>query len=89
LANKLIDPEHSEAYLFKLSPEGKVERVVKSTGMLKDGQPIKGTGRFEELAVDAPGVREALDRELAFWLDGQGLKPTFGTKSHPAGASRH
>jgi hypothetical protein len=69
-----------EKYNFKLAPDGSLQKVVKTSGEFREGQPVKGSGRVEEVSINAPGVREVLDRELAFWLDGKGRRDAAASK---------
>lgn len=66
--SRILDKNHHEAYCFRLTPKGAVELAVKSYALLKDGVPVQGSGRSEDLDVKTPAIREKLQHELDFWL---------------------
>ncbi len=68
--NRMVDQDHSEFYYFKLNPKGVLQRAVVGQGLYKEGKPVKNSGKIEVLSTDNPIVREKLQHELDFWLQG-------------------
>lgn len=59
---------------YKLGPDGVLRLAVHNSGTLKDGKPVKGSGKPEKLDLESSGVKEQLKKELKFWLGGKYLK---------------
>lgn len=67
----MADPTQSDSYYFKLSPDGNLERIVRSKVSYKDDKPIRGSGKSQVMPLDTPGMTDKLQHELDFWLKGK------------------
>ena len=68
---QMVDEQHNEMYCFRLSPRGSIQRTAITRGLLKDGNPVVGSGRAEIVNADSPAIHEKLQHEIDFWLMGK------------------
>lgn len=86
LAAQPVSDGVREAYCFRLDPTGALKTVALTHGLMKDGQAVKGSGKAEEVDVNAPGIRAKLQHELDFWLKGKYRKKAGKPSAAPAAA---
>lgn len=74
-------PGNSEAYYFRSTLTGKLEKAVYIYGKDDEkGNAIPGDGGFVIKDINSPEIKERFQKELDFWLQGRYRKKTQNIK---------
>ena len=76
-----------ETYSYRVSLDGKLERVVVNPGKLDEqGQSIKGSGTTTEKDINSPEIKGRFQHELDLWLKKTYLKKEWRSAEFSQGS---